>query len=457
MEIFNLKEEIIANFNIQPFCIDSRNIQTGQIFVALQGSTANGSKFSKNAEDLGSSLIIADTKNIDVKHTRQIIVENVLEYLIKIAKYNRENLYGQEISITGSIGKTTTKDLISFLLTKKYKTSFNKGNFNNHIGLPLTIANSPSSVEFLITEMGANHIGEIAFLSQIAQPNICIITQIGHSHIGEFGSLENIAKAKAEIFLGARQNFISILNRDDIYFDFLKEKAKETNKLKKIISFGRNADSDIRLIDYSIEQNEILVRIYGRKYYRIPMQTYSTPIIESSLIALATIISINDDIEEYIKYFKEFPINNGRNNIIRTNNDNITVIDGSYNSSIESLFTSINDIKNIDTNNIHKNKFKIAFIGRIAELGIFEEEINKKIEIFLNKKLESGELDLIITIGENFLDQAQFLHFNNTEDLFDFHLQNIVEDLEKKDGSIIFIKGSNYLKMNRIVDFLYNI
>lgn len=457
MEIFTIKQQIIEKFDIEPFSIDSRKIQNGQIFLALKGERSNGAEFSKNAEELGCSLIIADTKNVNVEYTKQIIVENTAEYLVKIAEYSRKKLKGKNISITGSIGKTTTKDLISFLLSTKYKIFSNNGNYNNAIGLPLTIANSPSNIDFLITEMGANHIGEIKCLSKIAQPNICIITKIGHAHIGEFGSLNNISKAKSEIFVGADKGFTAILNRDDISFDFLKTKAMENTKLKNIISFGKHIDADIRYIGYNIKNNEILISTdlnNEKKDYSIPIQTYNTAIVESTIIAIATIISIGDTIEEYISKFKSFALDNGRNKKIILNNPNITIIDGSYNSSIESLFASINDMIQVDTTHAN-DKYKIAFIGRIGELGKFEKEINKKIELFLSKKITNNEINLIVTIGEDFLNKKQFLHFNSTEELLDEYLQKIIDNIaiKKSQEHIILVKGSNYLKMHRIVDF----
>ena len=212
--------EVIGNkeITLDNFIIDSRKIEKDDVYVAIVGENNDGNKYTESALEKGAkAVIISNPKYIDINKYQDktiIIVTDTLKCLQELARYKRSLYQGKVIAITGSVGKTSTKDMVSALLQSKYKVHKTQGNMNNHLGLPLTIL-SLKDEDILVVEMGMNHFGEISTLTNIAKPNIAIITNIGTAHIGNLGSRENILKAKLEILEGLDKVGVLVINNDN--------------------------------------------------------------------------------------------------------------------------------------------------------------------------------------------------------------------------------------------------
>ena len=222
---------ITGNENIvcKEFSKDTRTIKEGDIYIGIKGENFDGNVFWKKALDNGAMGVIVqgikfDKQDIETYQDKVIIqVEDTLQALYKLASYKREIYNVPVVAITGSVGKTSTKDLVANVVAQKYKICKTIGNNNNNIGMPFTILNAPNDIEVFVLEMGMNHFGEIHLLSEIAKPNICIITNIGTSHIGNLGSRENILKAKLEILDGAKNPYMVINNDNDLLHKWYEE------------------------------------------------------------------------------------------------------------------------------------------------------------------------------------------------------------------------------------------
>ena len=245
------------NEEIEKFVRDSREVQEGDTYIALQGEKFDGNDFYKEAIENGAKVCIL-SKNAEItedtienKIATIIVVDDTLKALQEIATYKRSLYNIPVIAITGSVGKTSTKDLVASVVSQKYKTLKTQGNYNNEIGLPLTIL-SLTDEEALVVEMGMNHFGEIRKLTNIAKPTIAVITNIGTAHIGNLGSRENILKAKMEILEGLQTNKV-VINNDN---DLLHEWALKNKEKYDISTYGIENDSDIMAKNIKAYENK---------------------------------------------------------------------------------------------------------------------------------------------------------------------------------------------------------
>ena len=207
---------------------DSRNVPFGSLFFALKGESFNGNAFAKNAIEKGAAYAFVDEKEF-ADSERIVLVDDVLQTLQQLANHHRKQFSGKVIGITGTNGKTTTKELIAVVLSKRYNTLYTTGNLNNHIGVPLTLLRLNATHEMVVIEMGANHCGEIKFLCDIAEPDFGIITNVGKAHLEGFGSFENVIRTKSELYDAVRQrNGMVFINQDNLY---LQDIAKTIQKV----------------------------------------------------------------------------------------------------------------------------------------------------------------------------------------------------------------------------------
>ncbi|MGB1309442.1 MAG: UDP-N-acetylmuramoyl-tripeptide--D-alanyl-D-alanine ligase, partial [Oceanihabitans sp.] len=388
----------------------------------------NGNTFAKKALEAGAKYVVIDEKEYyQSKHT--ILVENVLESLQKLANYHRNYLKLPIIALTGSNGKTTTKELIHAALSQKYKTVATLGNLNNHIGVPLTLLTMDKETELGIVEMGANHPKEIAFLCEIAQPDYGYITNFGKAHLEGFGSLEGVVNAKCELYDYLKQNNKYIfLNADD---------AKQLEKLKtyiKKIGFSKNKTDyyKIELLDTNpfvklqVEQTIINSNLIGD--YNFSNLGAATIIAEYFNVPLE---KIKNGIENYI------PQNN-RSQIINKNTNKI-ILDA-YNANPSSMEAAISNF------NLLKEKNKIVILGDMFELGTEAEKEHQQIASFAN----NASFQNIYLIGENFFKtntiSSNIKCFKN----FD----SFKNQFKVPSNSTLLIKGSRGMALERILDLL---
>jgi UDP-N-acetylmuramoyl-tripeptide--D-alanyl-D-alanine ligase len=406
---------------------DTRKIKKDGIFFALKGPSFNGNKFAEQALEKGVSFAVIDEKAY-AKDKRFILVDNVLETLQKLAIYHRNFSKAKVIGLTGSNGKTTTKELINEVLSKKYKTIATKGNLNNHIGVPLTLLTIKEDTEFAIIEMGANHQGEIAFLSGLCQPDYGYITNFGKAHLEGFGGVEGVIKGKSELYkyLTSNDNYV-FLNADDAI-----QKEKLSTYVKKFgFSITNHEYYKIELVqvnpfvEIKLENLHIKTHLIG---------TYNFPNCCAAILMgkyfNVSIANIKEALEGYI------PENN-RSQLIEKNSHKITL--DAYNANPTSMEAALESFKTSTTEN------KVLFLGDMFELGDEAESEHQHIAD-LALRLQFSEVFLV---GENFMkvqtSYKQFESFNN--------LQSYLEKNQLPPCHIL-IKGSRGMAMERILDVL---
>jgi UDP-N-acetylmuramoyl-tripeptide--D-alanyl-D-alanine ligase len=409
---------------------DSRSIKKGDIFFALKGDNFDGNNFVFQAIEQGASLVVCDNKQIE-KGDKILLCENSLTMLQNLATYHRKQLKTTIIGISGTNGKTTTKELIQVVLSKKFKNLATKGNLNNHIGVPLTLLSIPCDTEMAIVEMGANHVGEIGFLCDIAMPDLAILTNIGTAHIEGFGSRENIIKTKKELFDFVKNNSCE---KSHIFVNFDDEALKdETFSKKTTYSLNTKADisakaccengyAQILYKDNLIASN--LVGVYNA--YNI-------------LAALTIGLHFGVELEQIKKAIEEYTPSNNRSQILKTNNN--TLILDCYNANPSSCTSSIESFANMEANH------KMVFMGAMKELGDVSIQEHKRVFDLLQSK----DFERIVLIGEEYrsvLEEGKVEWYANSEEFKENLIKNKIEE------ATILIKGSRSTKMEVLKDVL---
>ena len=439
-------ELIIGNDNLEceNFSKDTRTIQKGDIYIGIKGETFDGSKFWKQALENGAEAVIIENIEIMPKEIQQysnktiIKVENTLEALYEIAKYKRSLYNIPVIAITGSVGKTSTKDVIASVVSTRYKTLKTEGNNNNNIGLPLTILKLKDH-EALVIEMGMNHLGEISLLTSIAKPTLAVITNIGTSHIGNLGSRENILKAKLEILEGMDIPKI-IINNDN---DLLHKWCEGNNKQLEIHTFGIKNKSELNAQNIELQEDgSEFCAVSDSKELKIQVPVGGEHFVYNALCATSVGRRLNIPDEQIQKGIAQFELTKKRMDIRKLENGAVLINDA-YNASYESMKASLEFLEN------YTGARKIAVLGDMFELGEFSEELHKKV----GEEVAKRNIDILICAGENskfIIKEAEknarvkTYYFNNNEE--------IVEKLcqELKDGDIVLVKASNGMKFFEI-------
>ena len=437
------KDLILTNFSK-----DTRIINKGDTYIAIKGEVFDGNKFIEEAFSKGASCcIVEQLNNVDINKYKDktiVQVKDSINCLQTLAKYKRSLYNIPVIAITGSVGKTSTKDLVYEVVNKKYKTLKPVGNLNNHIGLPLTILGLKDH-EALVVEMGMNHLKEISLLTNIAKPTIAIITNIGTAHIGNLGSRENILKAKLEITEALKPNSPLIINNDD---DMLNKEGPNLNKKYNLITVGIDNKSTYNATN--IEDN-----IFSSTFYinndKININVGSKAFIYNSLVAYAVGKILKIDSKDIIDAIAKFKLSPHRLEK-KVSKTGITIIDDTYNANQDSMINSLSILSKV------KNKRRVAILADILELGNYTKEIHENI----GKKIFPNTLDILITVGENaklIAKEAQKNNFKNTN-IYNFKdykdcLENVQTLLSKND--IVLLKGSHGMNLIKVVEELLKI
>lgn len=424
------------------FCKDTRVIEKDDVYVAIKGENFDGNNFYIDAIKKGASVCILE-HDVEVPEEYSditiVVVENSIKCLQELARYKISKFNGKVIAITGSVGKTSTKDMVYSVVSTKYKTLRTIGNNNNHLGLPLTILKHKDE-EVMILEMGMNNFNEISLLTNIAKPDIAIITNVGTAHIGNLGSRENILKAKLEILEGLKENGKLIINNDN---DMLHNYYLE-NKNDNIITVG--IDNESNYVTKHIEYNENSA-FFNIDNNNIKVNVPSNVFVYNSLVAYA--VGKELDVEENLikEGIENFTLTKNRLEI-KTNKKGVVIIDDTYNASFDSVKASLEILKN------RKEKRKIAILGDILELGEFSESIHRSI----SKEVISSNIDILITVGNDIKYLIDELKNNNyKKDIYSFSnysdtyelLDNILEE-----GDVILLKASHGIKLTEVVNHL---
>lgn len=428
---------VCGNLNLEcvNFCKDTREISDGDVYVGIKGESFNGNNFYKEAFDKGASICILDM-DTDVSDKKKyknktiVLVDDTISCLQKLAKYKRSLYNIPVVAITGSVGKTSVKDIIYKVVSSKYKTLCTRGNMNNHIGVPLTILGLKDH-EALVLEMGMNHMGELHTLSNIANPTVSVITNIGTAHIGNLGSRENILKAKLEILDGINQDSLVINNDDDML---------RTVKYDNLITIGIDNDSDYvaREIEDKIFSSSFYI---NDEYVSIPVG--SRAFVYNALFAYAvgTKLGISsDEIKDALKKFKLTP---HRLELVDTGK--IKIIDDTYNASLDSVKNALQLLSRVDNR-------KVFIFGDILELDEYGEDIHREI----GNIVIDNDIDVLICVGKlskysydvvNEMDRKCY-YFKDNNELLE-HIERLLDV-----GDMVLVKGSHGMKLVEVVKYL---
>lgn len=431
-EVVNYKKDLIVN----GISTDTRSIKKGDVFIALKGENFNGNKFVNLAEENGAICAVVSEKvecNIPT-----IIVENTLYALGSIASYYRQKFDIPFIAVTGSAGKTSTKEVIASVLEEGFSVHKTEKNFNNEIGLPHTIFKLDSNHEVSVVEMGMNNFHEIERLSKIAKPNIGVITNIGTAHIENLKSREGIFKAKMEITSCFDKNSILIVNGDD---DYLKTINNTLYKVIKVSIKGNGDYNAYNIIDKGEEGVEFTT-IYKGQEEVIKINSPGLYNVYNALVSIAIGEILNMDIDLIKKGVSNFVPCGMRMNV--KNLDNIKIIEDCYNANPESMKESLNVLKSF------KGDRKIAILGDMFELGDYAETGHRQVGEFIKDKA-----DILIAIGNN----AKYIHDEANKFIESVYFENKI-DAEKyiksiiRNKDVLLVKASRGMKLETIIDYI---
>lgn len=422
---------------------DSRKVAQDNLFIPLVGEKFDGHDYIDLCFRAGATVCLTEKLITQVKDATAILVNDTAKALRDIATWHRNKYNIPVVGITGSVGKTSTKDIIACVLAQKYEVLKTQGNFNNEIGLPLTLLNLSDTHEVAVIEMGMSGFGEISRLSAIAQPQIAVITNIGVSHIEKLCSQQGILKAKLEILEGLKAGGLVILNGDDSLLRELKGKLSY-----KTVYFGMNSD-----FDYAAQDYESLGETGTRFNIKLGAQTYKVAIpvpgihnVYNTLAAIAVGIEMNIPINVIIDGIAKYKPGNMRQSIIAY--QGIKIINDAYNASPQSMKASVNVLEELSS-----NTRGIAILGDMLELGDMSKELHYSVGSFIVDK----KIDILITVGNTSKNIMQAVadsdnqkiklqHFDNNEEA----LKYILSIIKKED--FILIKGSRGMKMEQIAD-----
>jgi len=425
---------------------DSRTVNNGDFFIPLVGEKFDGHDYILSSFEKGAAGCIThrDISGIDGKVI--IKVENTLAALRKLAAYYRQKFDIPFVGITGSVGKTSTKDMVYSVLSQKYNVLKTQGNFNNEIGVPLTVFNLESIHEAAVVEMGMSGLGEISRLTSIVKPDIAIITKIGLSHIEKLGSRQNILKAKMEILEGLKDNGLVILNGDDNLLYGLKDLLKH-----RTVFYGMEDGLDYQAYNISSQGEmgtsfEITV---GNDNYKVHVPAPGIHNIHNALAAIAAGIELKIPMNDIIKGIGEFLPGKMRLNIIDLNG--IKIINDAYNASPQSMEVAINVLKDV----AGVNSRTIAVLGDMLELGDYSAKAHRDV----GRYAVSKDVDYIFAVGEKSkyivegaieagAGKDRVKHFSSNSEAGRF----LIDFTEP--GDVLVVKGSRGMKMEEIVGLL---
>lgn len=428
------------NAEITNITRDSRTVNDGSLFVPLKGEKADGHDFIDKATAMGAAAVITSRAYTGSTNVAVIEVSDTLTALGDIARYYKSRQNVLTLAVTGSVGKTTTKDIISSALSAEKRVQKTDENYNNNIGVPETIFTIEPEHEIAVIEMGMNHFDEIDYLASVAMPDAAVITNIGVSHIENLGSREGIFKAKMEITNRFDESNTLIVNGDDDYLGTVKHMG--TLKCK-VVSYGiTNPENDITaydIVNHGLCGTEFKTRVCNREY-KIYVPLAGQHNVYNALAAICAACEFGVDISAAIRGIENTRLTGNRFEIVKL--DTKTIVRDYYNASPDSITSALNTLS-------YAEGKKAAILGDVLELGDIAKEAHYK----LGKEVVKNKVDLLITAGENARQIAVCAHDMGMENVFSFDTTDEAAEFVKTadlDGYSVLIKASHGMNFEKI-------
>jgi len=411
---------------------DSRNITHGCLFFALKGDNFNGNSFAMEAIEKGAFAAIVD-EDLPQHHNQIIRVDDVLTTLQRLAGYHRMQSGITILAITGSNGKTTTKELCRAVLSRQYEVYATAGNLNNHIGVPLTLLSMNNDIEIGIVEMGANHPGEIGFLCEIAKPDYGLITNIGKAHLEGFGDIQRVASAKGELFSYLIRNEKTIfLNEGNPYLLPLV-----SGDYIKIVRY--NGSSGLKLVNHKSSPLLSLKASYGNEILDISTNLVGSYNIENVLAACCVGLQFGITADEIARAIPAYQPGNNRSQLINTGKN--TVFMDAYNANPSSMSAAINEFLQFE------GQKKLLILGEMLEVGDFSIQEHENLVACLKQQGVRN----VICMGKAFEQAAKSAGYKYAETIDQLNEMLL---LERPNGYFVFVKGSRSNRLEKVISLL---
>ena len=443
----SLSKALNIDIHIDTYCgqiqFNSSDVVPGDLFIALQGNN-DGHNYVVDALERGASAVIVNRKIPGVEQHKMILVSDTLVALHQLAEYKRSKSKAKFIGVTGSSGKTSTKEAIKTVLSAFGPTFASRGNFNNHLGVPLNLASMPDNTEYAVIEMGMNHEGEIRALTQMVKPDIALITTIAEAHLEFFESMLHLADAKCEIFEGMSKDGAAVINLDNQYYSRVLQNLHKQS-IKNIYNFGESPNAQSRLVSYeqvgegvrlkySILNDEVIIEMpfipkhYARNY--------------AAVLTVASILK--RDINIAARQLSAIPLTIGRGLLVNAKRagHNYQIITDYYNSNPESLKASLEYLK------LLSGRKKVAIIGDMLELGENSQALHEGV---IHTIIHSGAQSVFL-VGKNAKYIYELLPSEVHKEYFD-DVEALINNIDElfQGNELILIKGSRGIKLDRII------
>ncbi len=433
--------------------IDSRSITAGEAFFAIKGDRVDGHDFAGIAVANGASLIVVSEAKLPAMGRLtipMIVVEDVLAALGKLAVASRERSHAQIVAVTGSVGKTTTKEMLRHILAPSGKVHAAVASFNNHWGVPLTLARMPQDTDYGVFEIGMNHPDEIRPLVKMVRPHVAIITTIAAAHLGHFRNLEEIAAAKAEIFEGIEPGGAAVLNRDNKQFASLDQKAQEVG-VARIYTFGQHPKSDFRLADFEGDASGSTIwAVLNGETLEVRIGAPGRHIAENAMAALGASSLVGADLPKAVAALTELRSVKGRGEQHRLGIGEgiLTLIDESYNANPASMRAAIALLAAAEPKVSGR---RVAVLGDMLEMGEFSAKVHEE----LAGPLLAAGIEHVWLAGAEMAalrdalpDSVHVEYRVTTEELRDYAVRNVLP------GDVLMVKSSLGIGFGKIVSAL---
>ncbi|MFL5016546.1 MAG: UDP-N-acetylmuramoylalanyl-D-glutamyl-2,6-diaminopimelate--D-alanyl-D-alanine ligase [Rhizobium sp.] len=453
-------EDMIAAMAGRPFgtppegitgiSIDSRSIAPGEAFFAIKGDRVDGHDYASMAMANGASLLVVSEARLPAMGrltVPMIVVEDVLAALGRLGLASRERSKAQIIAVTGSVGKTTTKEMLRHVLSPSGKVHASVASFNNHWGVPLTLARMPEDTDYGVFEVGMNHPGEIRPLVAMIRPDVAIITTIAPAHLGNFKNIKEIAAAKAEIFEGLEPGGHVVLNRDNDQFNFL-DRTAQSHGIEHIHSFGQHAKAEFRLAEFNgSDENSTLWLTIGGETLEVALGAPGRHIAENALAALGVVRIVGADMQKAIEALATLKPEKGRGKRHRLSigSGSFTLIDESYNANPASMRAAIALLAASEPTGRGR---RIAVLGDMLEMGDYAQKVHTDLAVPLlaagieHVWLAGAEM---ATLKESLPESVHVEYRENTSELTDYVLNSVAP------GDVLMVKSSLGIGFGKIV------